>query len=72
MPDISMCKGVNNDNVICPKREDCYRYKATPSEHWQSYFTVAPFDNKKYPKICEYFWKIESKSQYKRLEVIIK
>ena len=32
MPGISMCK---NDN--CPLRESCYRFKALPSELWQSY-----------------------------------
>jgi hypothetical protein len=36
MPDISMCKGTN-----CNLKEECYRYKATPSD-WQSYFTEPP------------------------------
>lgn len=31
MPDIAMCQ-----NETCPKREECYRYKATPC-HYQSY-----------------------------------
>lgn len=38
MPDITMCSGGN-----CPMKETCYRYKAKPSEFWQSYFTEIPF-----------------------------
>ena len=32
MPDISMCA-----NHYCTLKETCYRYKATPSEFWQSW-----------------------------------
>ncbi len=35
MPDISMCS--NGDK--CPRKEDCYRFKAKPAE-WQAH---APF-----------------------------
>ncbi len=38
MPDISMCSGAN-----CPKREDCYRFKAKP-DRMQSYFVTPPVD----------------------------
>ena len=38
MPDITMCK-----NEACPKKEECYRYKANPSEQ-QSY---AEFDSER-------------------------
>jgi hypothetical protein len=34
MPDISMCTNSN-----CEDREECYRYRAVPSEHWQSFGT---------------------------------
>jgi hypothetical protein len=32
MADITMCTGTG-----CPLREQCYRYMAEPSEHWQSF-----------------------------------
>lgn len=37
MPDITMCPGDK-----CPRKSDCYRATATPSER-QSYFAWAPF-----------------------------
>ena len=39
MPDISMCKGED-----CTIKETCYRFKATPNEYRQSYFTNPPLD----------------------------
>lgn len=36
MPDITMCA-----NVDCPKRGECYRFRATPSER-QSYSNFKP------------------------------
>lgn len=32
MVDISMCRGIG-----CDKRNSCYRHRAVPSPHWQSY-----------------------------------
>lgn len=49
MADITMCKDEN-----CPLKEKCYRFKAKPSEYWQSYFINSPYKNGD----CEYFWKI--------------
>lgn len=48
MPDISMCANQN-----CPKRNECYRYTATPNPLRQSYgdFLPKPGDDQ-----CEYFW----------------
>jgi hypothetical protein len=37
MPDISMCTGAS-----CAQRNECYRARAIPSEHRQSYFTTPP------------------------------
>ncbi len=48
MPDITMCKGEN-----CPFKEQCYRYRAKPSEHGQSYFESSPIQEEG----CEYFVK---------------
>lgn len=51
MPDITMCK--DHD---CPKREDCYRYKAAPSM-FQSYFKGTP----RRGDWCSYFMRREPK-----------
>lgn len=37
MPDISMCKGGD-----CPKKQDCYRYRAVPTPQRQAYYTAPP------------------------------
>jgi hypothetical protein len=47
MPDITMCNGFH-----CPKKEKCYRYRATPNSYRQSYFIAAPV---KGDGECEYF-----------------
>lgn len=52
MPDISMCKGEN-----CPLKEKCYRFKAIPSEFWQSYFSEIPYSFES--NGCEYFWEVK-------------
>ena len=56
MPDITMCLGTN-----CVIKEDCYRYKATPDEYLQSYFSEVPFNKNMEFKgtrrsYCEYYW----------------
>jgi hypothetical protein len=50
MPDISMC---TNDE--CPLNKTCYRYRATPNPHRQSYAGFKPDENGE----CEYYWEIE-------------
>ena len=45
MPDISMC-----EDHDCPKRLSCYRYCATPSPYYQSYFAKSPRKKNK----CDY------------------
>lgn len=47
MPDITMCAGFN-----CPKRENCYRFTATPNPYHQSYFSDAPWTG----TTCPEFW----------------
>lgn len=51
MPDIAMCKGTGkphsedkSKSVDCPKKEMCFRFKATPSEFRQAYFIGIPYD----------------------------
>ena len=69
MPDIKMCKGVAPENILCSMRNSCYRFTAKPSEHRQSYFMAAPVVTED-GQTCEYFWKVESMSQYKRWEIM--
>jgi len=45
MPDLTLC--TNSD---CKFTEFCFRYKATPSEHVQSYCRFEPQDDH-----CEFF-----------------
>lgn len=52
MPDISMCK-----NHMCALRQDCYRYTATPNEHWQAYCSFEPES----PTHCRYQMTIEQR-----------
>ena len=40
MPDISMCPGGD-----CVLKDTCYRYKATPTPEWQTYFVEPPYLN---------------------------
>ena len=47
MPDISMCA-----NQVCPKREECFRYRATPSEFRQSFGEF-------FWRACDHFWPLE-------------
>lgn len=51
MADITMCFGQG-----CKKKEQCYRFKATPDERRQSYFVGKP-DMK---ENCSYFWPLDA------------
>lgn len=51
MPDITMCEGGS-----CPKRDQCYRFRAVPSEYRQSYFQQPPWDRW---HRCDHFWQIQ-------------
>lgn len=60
MADITMCK-----DLACPLAETCYRMKAEPNKHWQSYFLNSPRKEDK----CEHYQPIEEdKIMSKRLE----
>lgn len=48
MADITMC----NDNS-CPRSGQCYRFTATPTHNWQSYFIPSPLKD---DKSCDEFW----------------
>lgn len=42
-------------NDECPLNKTCYRYRATPNPHRQSYAGFKPDENGE----CEYYWEIE-------------
>lgn len=50
MPDITMC-----NNSGCPKRENCYRFKAEPAPFYQAYAHFEPrwqFNS----FVCDSYW----------------
>ena len=61
MSDITMCDAKSQQG-LCPLKEDCYRFTATPNPWRQSYFMTAPFvtlvllsSPPKYKTECEHF-----------------
>jgi hypothetical protein len=56
MPDITMCQG-----GTCPIKEECYRFKAVPSQYRQSYFAVVPYSEEN--KHCEYRWSMKPENK---------
>ena len=70
MSDISKCNGVNKEGVICPKRENCYRYTSEGDNFWQSWIE-APFVLDHEFK-CELFWGIQSQQIFEQLQRITK
>jgi hypothetical protein len=54
MPDIAMCSG-----EACPRRNECYRARAVPSEFLQTYFKAPPAK----PEGCTYFLRIRPGDQ---------
>lgn len=55
MPDIAMCAGVKFRSE-CPLRENCYRFRAIPTEYRQAYFTEAPFEIQDSLSVsCDYY-----------------
>ena len=63
MPDITMCPGTD-----CPAKESCYRFKAKPDEHWQSYFMKAPIKDGK----CDMYWGENAENIWNQLKEIVK
>jgi len=60
MADLAMCQ-----NKECPKRAECYRYRAIPNEKWQSYQ-----DFNHGVDGCEYFWEVGNRTNVLSLEEI--
>jgi len=57
MPDCTLCEGGE-----CPLKEQCYLYRAKPSEYRQSYFAEVPYKD----GTCEYFIKFHEGSRVKK------
>lgn len=53
MADITMC-----DDGNCHIKNGCYRYKALPNEHRQSYFAKSPYSKKL--KECQSYWPLRA------------
>lgn len=51
MPDITMCRGTG-----CEKAQECFRHRAAPNPHRQSYFSREPLDEN---GDCKYFAPIQ-------------
>ena len=56
MSDITKCQGFKDTGEPCPKKETCYRYKATSNPHWQAWFVASPWFNNQ----CEMYWEDEN------------
>jgi len=52
MTDISKCSGEG-----CTRRTTCYRHTATPTAHWQSWFSVPPLNS---DGTCSRYWPIDA------------
>ena len=63
MTDISKCDGIG-----CIKKYTCYRFLA-PDGIWQSYMKIEVNER---GKSCPYYWKVNSKSELRRLNIQIK
>ena len=63
MPDISMCAGDG-----CEKSLDCYRFRAIPTEHRQSYFARPPLDWE--TGECQYFSPVRTGDRIREIEEI--
>ena len=61
MPDIAMCKGEG-----CLQKNDCYRYRAIPSEY-QSYFRIPPYEH----ETCVFFAHISPGDKLVDLQILV-
>jgi hypothetical protein len=43
---LTLCHGTKDTNDVCPKREDCIRYKTTRNpQQWEMYYVTSPWFN---------------------------
>jgi hypothetical protein len=54
MPDIMLCPGED-----CPRKWECYKYTAKPSDDHQAYFEKPPIKE----GVCAHFWATNETSE---------
>jgi hypothetical protein len=52
MADITMCRDKG-----CNKKNTCFRYKAKPNPHRQSYFSLKSINEDDF--VCDYYWEVD-------------
>lgn len=56
--DCTKCTGVDANGLLCPKREECFRFVAESGNPlWQCWFITSPNEGED----CEYFWPMEGR-----------
>ena len=63
MTDICKCKG-EDGKIICPYKENCYRFTAKADELYQSYFIGLPLKNGK----CDHYWGKDGEKIWNKIE----
>ena len=51
MADITKCPGLKNE-IICPYKDQCFRFTAKADNYGQSYFMELPLKDGK----CDHYW----------------
>lgn len=68
MADITMCKGKMTLAIdkfsACPMRETCYRHRAIPGKHQQSYLSGIPLKFLHKDPTCDFYWRIPDENDY--------
>jgi hypothetical protein len=62
MTDICKCKG-EIGAIICPYKENCYRFTAKASDY-QSYFMELPLKDEK----CDHYWGKDGEKIWNKIE----
>lgn len=63
MADITKCPG-QVDEIICPYKENCYRYTAKSDKYGQSYFIDLPLKDGK----CDNYWGKDGEKIWNKVE----
>ena len=63
MTDICKCKG-EDGKIICPYKDQCYRYTAKADEYAQSYFMELPLKDGK----CDHYWGKNGEKIWNKIE----
>jgi hypothetical protein len=63
MADICMCPG-EKDKIVCPYKENCYRFTAKADKYAQSYFMELPLKDNK----CDHYWGKDGEKIWNKVE----